>query len=160
MISFSRKKVKNITKISIIVLAIYSSIFFLYSGFEYYQTMQEKNELLKELDIKKLQTEQIKDNIKDIDNKKTKLKARFLNKEELDKKLKSVFKNYSLADYRLSLVDSKMICVDRFMLIVNLDASSKEGIQAGERILGYLGKVQRKKGFDTLYFVDYIQKAR
>ncbi|OCL81755.1 hypothetical protein [Arcobacter porcinus] len=160
MISFSRKKVKKITKVSLIVLIFYSFIFLSYSAYEYYQSMQEKNELLKELDIRKIQTDQIKDKIKDIDNKKVELKARFLNKEELDKKLKSVFKNYSLADYTLSLVDSKMLCVDRFMLIVNLDASSKEGIQAGERILGYLGKVQRKKGFDTLYFVDYIQKAR
>lgn len=160
MISFSKKTVKKSVIVSLVLFAIYSLAFFIFAGIEYYQTYNQKIELIKELEEKKVETNLIKDNIEKISMKSKIVKSKYLDSKQLENKLKTVFKNYSLADYSLSLVDTKMMCIDRTMLIVNLEASSKEGLQAGVKILEYLGDVTRKDGFDTLYFVDYLQKAR
>ncbi|MDX4036568.1 hypothetical protein, partial [Aliarcobacter skirrowii] len=63
-------------------------------------------------------------------------------------------------DYNLSLIDTKQMCIDRYMLIVDLESTTELGKIAGKKILEYLGEVKQRDEFENIYFVDYIQKPR
>ncbi|WP_199919680.1 hypothetical protein [Aliarcobacter skirrowii] len=139
---------------------VYILFFFLISGFEYYKMYNEKVSLTKELDEKREVTNRIKDNIQNIKDKTNLVKSSYASKEEIDKKLKSIFNNFSLVDYNLSLIDTKQMCIDRYILIVDLESTTELGKIAGKKILEYLGEVKQRDEFENIYFVDYIQKPR
>lgn len=160
MISLSKKRIIKISKLSIILFLVYILFFFLISGFEYYKMYNEKVSLTKELDEKREVTNRIKDNIQNIKDKTNLVKSSYASKEEIDKKLKSIFNNFSLVDYNLSLIDTKQMCIDRYILIVDLESTTELGKIAGKRILEYLGEVKQRDEFENIYFVDYIQKPR
>ena len=52
------------------------------------------------------------------------------------------------------------MCLDRYIIIAQLTARSEKGIEAGEGILSYLGKIRKSQNNDTLYYVDYIAKPK
>jgi hypothetical protein len=52
------------------------------------------------------------------------------------------------------------MCVDRFILVTQLTSQSEKGIIAGEGILSYIGKVQKSDKNSSIYFVDYVSKAK
>ncbi|AZL53826.1 hypothetical protein [Aliarcobacter skirrowii] len=160
MISLSKKRIIKISKLSIILFLVYILFFFLISGFEYYKMYNEKVSLTKELDEKREVTNRIKDNIQNIKDKTNLVKSSYASKEEIDKKLKSIFNNFSLVDYNLSLIDTKQMCIDRYILIVDLESTTELGKIAGKKILEYLGEVKQRDEFENIYFVDYIQKPR
>lgn len=160
MISLSKKRIIKISKLSIILFLVYILFFFLISGFEYYKMYNEKVSLTKELDKKREVTNRIKDNIQNIKDKTNLVKSSYASKEEIDNKLKSIFNNFSLVDYNLSLIDTKQMCIDRYMLIVDLESTTELGKIAGKKILEYLGEVKQRDEFENIYFVDYIQKPR
>ncbi|MDX4050708.1 hypothetical protein Q6A91_09225 [Aliarcobacter skirrowii] len=160
MISLSKKRIIKISKLSIILFLVYILFFFLISGFEYYKMYNEKVSLTKELDEKREVTNRIKDNIQNIKDKTNLVKSSYASKEEIDNKLKSIFNNFSLVDYNLSLIDTKQMCIDRYMLIVDLESTTELGKIAGKKILEYLGEVKQRDEFENIYFVDYIQKPR
>ncbi|MDX4060649.1 hypothetical protein Q6A89_09005 [Aliarcobacter skirrowii] len=160
MISLSKKRIIKISKLSIILFLVYILFFFLISGFEYYKMYNEKVSLIKELDEKREVTNRIKDNIQNIKDKTNLVKSSYASKEEIDNKLKSIFNNFSLVDYNLSLIDTKQMCIDRYMLIVDLESTTELGKIAGKKILEYLGEVKQRDEFENIYFVDYIQKPR
>lgn len=160
MISLSKKRIIKISKLSIILFLVYILFFFLISGFEYYKMYNEKVSLTKELDEKREVTNRIKDNIQNIKDKTNLVKSSYASKEEIDNKLKSIFNNFSLVDYNLSLIDTKQMCIDRYILIVDLESTTELGKIAGKRILEYLGEVKQRDEFENIYFVDYIQKPR
>jgi len=160
MISLSKKRIIKISKLSIILFLVYILFFFLISGFEYYKMYNEKVSLIKELDEKREVTNRIKDNIQNIKDKTNLVKSSYASKEEIDKKSKSIFNNFSLVDYNLSLIDTKQMCIDRYILIVDLESTTELGKIAGKKILEYLGEVKQRDEFENIYFVDYIQKPR
>lgn len=160
MISLSKKRIIKISKLSIILFLVYILFFFLISGFEYYKMYNEKVSLTKELDKKREVTNRIKDNIQNIKDKTNLVKSSYASKEEIDNKLKSIFNNFSLVDYNLSLIDTKQMCIDRYILIVDLESTTELGKIAGKKILEYLGEVKQRDEFENIYFVDYIQKPR
>ncbi|AXX84723.1 hypothetical protein [Aliarcobacter skirrowii] len=160
MISLSKKRIIKISKLSIILFLVYILFFFLISGFEYYKMYNEKVSLTKELDEKREVTNRIKDNIQNIKDKTNLVKSSYASKEEIDNKLKSIFNNFSLVDYNLSLIDTKQMCIDRYILIVDLESTTELGKIAGKKILEYLGEVKQRDEFENIYFVDYIQKPR
>lgn len=160
MISLSKKRIIKTSKLSIILFLVYILFFFLISGFEYYKMYNEKVSLTKELDEKREVTNRIKDNIQNIKDKTNLVKSSYASKEEIDNKLKSIFNNFSLVDYNLSLIDTKQMCIDRYMLIVDLESTTELGKIAGKKILEYLGEVKQRDEFENIYFVDYIQKPR
>lgn len=160
MISLSKKRIIKISKLSTILFLVYILFFFLISGFEYYKMYNEKVSLTKELDEKREVTNRIKDNIQNIKDKTNLVKSSYASKEEIDKKLKSIFNNFSLVDYNLSLIDTKQMCIDRYILIVDLESTTELGKIAGKKILEYLGEVKQRDEFENIYFVDYIQKPR
>ena len=160
MISLSKKRIIKISKLSIILFLVYIVFFFLISGFEYYKMYNEKVSLTKELDEKREVTNRIKDNIQNIKDKTNLVKSSYASKEEIDNKLKSIFNNFSLVDYNLSLIDTKQMCIDRYILIVDLESTTELGKIAGKKILEYLGEVKQRDEFENIYFVDYIQKPR
>ena len=66
----------------------------------------------------------------------------------------------SVFDYELNLLESKKMCIDRYVLITQLVSSSPEGLQAGEGILSYLGQIKKHETNKQVYFVDYISKPK
>lgn len=156
MVSLSKKTVSSLTRIGIISLVVYTVGFLFFKVGAYYKTYYEKDRLTQELQIKKNETNritmQIEVNKKRIEN----LQNSYMTKEEIDLKIKDIFERMSIFDYKLKFLDSKKMCIDRYVLVTQLTADSENGIKAGEGILSYIGKVQKSEKNDSLYFVNYI----
>ncbi len=160
MISISNKSASYITKVSIVITVIYALGFTAYSAINYYKTYFEKERLTLELSQKRVQTEEVKKKIEDSKQKIAKVEKSYITKEELDTRIKEIFTRMSVFDYELNLLESKKMCIDRYVLITQLVSSSPEGLQAGEGILSYLGQIKKHETNKQVYFVDYISKPK
>lgn len=160
MISISSKNVSLITKVGLLVLAVYVVGFFIVKGANYYKTSYQKEVYIKELREKKAEIKDIKEKIQKVKEKTQQVKNSYITQDELAIKVTDVFERFSLLDYDLKYLNSKQMCVDRHILIVQLVAQSDKGLKAGEGILSYLGEVKKSDNNDTIYFVDYISKAK
>ena len=160
MISVSNKTVSRITKFGLLALLIYSLGFVFYKMGTYYKIYYEKAELTKELQMKRNETNSLKRQITSTKKKIETVSKSYITKEELDLKIKDIFQRMSVLDYTLKILDSKKMCVDRFILVTQLTSQSEKGIIAGEGILSYIGKVQKSDKNSSIYFVDYVSKAK
>lgn len=160
MISLSSKTVSKITKIGLAVVFVYSAGFLFYKTVNYYQTYQKKEEILKELQMRKNETNSLKRKIELNKNRIETLKKQYITKDELDVKIRDIFKRMSVLDYNLKFLDSKKMCIDRYIIVTQLTAQSEKGIKAGEGILSYIGKMKKSDKTPSIYFVDYTTKQK
>ena len=156
MISISKKKVSLLNKIVLLLLVIYSLSYLSYKVYNYYEIYYKKEGLLKELDIKKNETEVLKNRVSLYKKKILELEEQYITKDELETKVKSIFERMSLLDYQINYLGTKKMCIDRYLLITNIYAQSEEGLKAAEGILSYLGKIRKSDDFESIYFIDYI----
>lgn len=66
----------------------------------------------------------------------------------------------SLFDYQLNYIDAKKMCIDRYVLVVGVNAQSENGEKAAQGILSYLGNTKESETSNGIYFVDYVMKAK
>lgn len=66
----------------------------------------------------------------------------------------------SILDYNLKFVDSKKMCIDRYVIIAEVSAQSEDGLQAAEGILSFLGAIKKSDNNDSIYYIDYTSKPR
>lgn len=160
MISISKKTIKKLTKIGLVALLGYTAYFTLAKASRHYKNYNEKNDLMQKITIKKNKINALKKQKTELEENKKRLKAQYITKAQLAKKVKDIFKRMSLLDYNLKYIDSKQLCLDRYIIVAQLVAQSANGKKAGEGILSYLGETKKSKKNDTIYFVDYITKAK
>lgn len=160
MITLSKKTVSLVSKIGLLSLSAYIIGYSVYKTTDYYKTYYEKKELTKELQIKINETNNIKKKIEQNKIRIEKLQKSYLTKEEIDLKVKDIFNRMSVFDYNLKLLDSKKMCIDRYVLITQLTSQSEDGLKAGKGILSYIGEIKQSEQNETIYFVDYISQAR
>lgn len=160
MISISNKRLSKVSKLILVVIIGYSSVFMLYRAITYYKIYFEKEELLAEIQIKRNETDSLKRGIELVKKKKTDLEKSYMTKEEIDTKIKDIFSRMSIFDYELNFIDSKKMCIDRYVLVVNVNAQSDNGKRAAEGILSYIGELKQSDKDATIYYVDYLSKPR
>ena len=160
MISINRKKFNLIIKVGLFIFIAYLIGFFFFKLASFFKIAYEKEQLTKELQIKKQETLSLK---RKVVNKKADMKeieSKYIKKEEIDSKIKDVYKRMSVLDYNLKFLNSKKMCIDNYIIVTQLTARSKEGLKAGEGILSYLGEMKKNKKNNTIYFVNYISKPK
>lgn len=160
MITLNKKTVSLISKVGLLSLSAYIVGFGVYKTADYYKTYYEKEELTKELQIKINETNNIKKQIAQNKKRIEDLENSYIKKEELDIKIKDIFERMSIFDYKLKFLDSKKMCIDRYVLVAQLSAQSEEGLKAGEGILSYIGKIKQSEQNKSIYFVDYIAQPK
>jgi uncharacterized FlaG/YvyC family protein len=160
MISISKKTVSTITKIGLFVFVIYIIGYVFFKTASYYKIYYEKEQLTKELQMKKNETNSLKRQLENTKKRIENTQKQYISKEELDTKIKDIFKRMSILDYNLKFIDSKKMCVDRYVLITQVTAESDKGLIAGEGILSYIGEVKKSDKNPSIYFVDYVTKAK
>lgn len=160
MISVSGKSLKNITKLVVIGVFTYSLLYLASTLKEYYETYKEKERLTIELQVKKDETLAVKEKINKTKDDMQKVENSYLKQDELANKVTEIFKRVSLLDYQIDYVDSKKICIDRYVLITKVNYESENGKQAATGILNFLGKSLQSEGDENLYFVDYIAQPK
>jgi hypothetical protein len=160
MISINKARFKLIIKVGLILLLGYIVVFFFFKLASFFKIVYEKERLTKELQIKKQETLSIKKLILKKKDKIKEIESRFIKKDELDSKIKDIYERMSVLDYNLSYLNSKKICVDNYILVTQLTARSKKGLEAGEGILSYLGEMKKSEKNNTIYFVNYISKPK
>lgn len=160
MISFSRKKISIITKLVLFILVVYSLGFVTYRVITFYKIYFEKTTLTEELQKKRSETNSLKRQVELSSKKIEKIENKYIKKEELETKVKDIFRRMSIFDYNLKYIDSKKMCLDRYIIISQVSSQSEEGKKAAEGILAYLGTVKKSEQNDTIYFVDYISSPR
>ncbi|QKF65743.1 hypothetical protein AVENP_0163 [Arcobacter venerupis] len=160
MISISNKTLSRITKICIFVLITYSVGFLIYKTILYFKISFEKDNLTIVLEEKKAQTDNLKKQV-ELSKKKIEIvEKEYINKEELETKVKDIFSRMSVFDYQLKYLDSKKMCVDRYLIVTQVTAQSENGLQAALGILSYIGKIKKHDQNETIYFVDYISTPK
>lgn len=160
MISISSKKLAVITKVSLTVLLVYTLFFITYRVTAYYKIYFEKERLTLELQDTKKQVNDLKIKVDDSKRKLQNLEESYFTKEEIEAKLKDIFSRMSLFDYQLNYIDAKKMCIDRYVLVVGLNAQSENGEKAAQGILSYLGNTKESETSNGIYFVDYVMKAK
>lgn len=160
MISLSSKTVSNLSKIGLIVLVIYSVGFLIYKTGVYYTISAEKEKLTLLLQEKKAETNNLKKEVKLSKEKIEILEKEYIRKEELEPKIKEIFSRMSILDYELKYLDSKKMCIDRYLIITQVTAESENGLKAALGILSYIGKIKKHDENDTIYFIDYISAKK
>ena len=160
MISLSRKKVSIIAKLSLIILIIYSLGFIAYRAITFYKIYFEKQTLTEQLQIKRNETSSLKKQVENSKKQILDVEAKFITKEELEPKIKDIFQRMSVFDYNLKYIDAQKMCLDRYIIVSQVSAKSETGLKAAQGILEYIGKVKKSEKNDTIYFVDYVTKAK
>ena len=160
MISISKKTVSKITKIGLLVFVIYIIGYVFFKTASYYKIYYEKEQLTKELQMKKNETNSLKRQLENTKKRIENTQKQYISKEELDAKIKDIFKRMSVLDYNLKFLDSKKICIDRYVLVTQLTSQSDNGLIAGEGILSYIGEIKKSNKNPSIYFVDYITKSK
>lgn len=160
MISISNKTVSYISKIGLTILGIYTVGFFVYKTVIYYKIASEKANLEMVLQEKKDKTNKIKAEVELSKKKIETLEKNYIAKEELEVKVKDIFKRMSVLDYELKYLDAKRMCIDRHIIVAQLTAQSDNGIKAAEGILSYIGSIKKSDKNDTIYFIDYISTPK
>lgn len=160
MISISNKNTSLVVKIGLVVLVLYILGFVGYKAMSYYQISYQKDLLTKELNEKRNEKNNIKKKIELTKKRMKDIEKKYITKDELALKINDIFKRMSIFDYNLKYLDAQKMCVDRYILITQLTSNTKNGIKAGEGILSYIGEIKKSDKNETIYFVDYITKAK
>lgn len=160
MISLSRKKVSIIGKLTLTILVVYSLGFVAYRAITFYKIYFEKEALTEQLQVKRNETNSLKRQVELSKKKIEDTEKLYISKEELETKVKDIFGRMSILDYNLKYIDSKKMCLDRYIIISQVSAQSDDGLKAAEGILAYIGSVKKSEKNDTIYFVDYITKEK
>jgi len=160
MISVSSSNLNKILKIGTLLLVVYVIGFMVFKMASLYKNSYEKNRLTHELSVKKQETKSLKQRVKITNNRMKRINSEYITKEELEVKVKDIFKRFSVLDYELKYLDSKKMCIDRYILITQINAESEKGLKAAEGILNYIGKVKKSDKSQSIYFVDYISKKK
>ena len=160
MISISKKTVSKITKIGLLVFVAYVIGYIFFKTASYYKIYYEKEQLTKELQMKKNETNSLKRQVENTKKRIENTQKQYISKEELDSKIKDIFKRMSVLDYNIKFIDSKRMCVDRYVLVAQITAQSDNGLIAGEGILSYIGEMKKSDKNPSIYFVDYVTKVR
>lgn len=160
MISISNKNLSKISKIALVFIIGYSVFFIFYRAIEYYKIYFEKEELVAQLQIKKNETDSYKRGIDLAKKRKEDIEKNYMTKNEIETKVKDIFSRMSIFDYELNYLDSKKMCIDRYILVVNVSSQSENGKKAAEGILSYIGEVKKSDKEESIYYVDYISKSK
>lgn len=160
MISISNKTVSYISRVGLLILAVYTIIFLAYKTIIYYKIKIEKEQLEIVLQEKRVETNSLKSSVDTSKNKIETVEKQYISKEELETKVKDIFERMSVLDYEIKYLDSKKMCLDRYLIVTQVSAQSEKGLQAAEGILSYIGDIKKSEKNESIYFVDYISKAR
>jgi hypothetical protein len=160
MISINSKRFKLIIKVGLFIFVAYIIGFFFFKLASFFKLVYEKEQLTKELQIKKQETLSLKREVINTKAKMVEIESKYIKKEELDNKIKDIYKRMSVLDYNLKFLDSKKMCIDNYIIITQLIARSEKGLNAGEGILSYLGQMKKSEKNNTIYFVNYISKPK
>lgn len=156
MISIRKDKHKTYLKLLLFVLV---SIIVLFIGKQTYINIANKKkieDLKSKIEIQKSSNNQIVKKTKEFEKKTKDLLASYPTTEELESKLKEIFKRMSILDYELTLLATKKICIDRHVLVTALDYKTQNAKKAGLGILNYLGTVKQSDKDQSIYYIDYI----
>lgn len=159
MISISKNKLSKLTKIGLGVLVVYTVGFLALKTVSFIKYYYEKEQLTLEIKEKQEKSVEMKQKIDNMKVKLENVQKAYISQDELEQKLKGIFSRLSLSDYKLRYVTSTKLCIDRYAIMVELNATTSNGLKAGEGILSYLGKITKSKDKDNIYFVDYTMKA-
>jgi hypothetical protein len=160
MISISNKTVSYISKIGLSILGVYVIGFLAYKTIIYYKIANEKEQLEIVLQEKRNETNNLKNNVELSKKKIETLEKQYITKEELEIKVKDIFSRMSVLDYELKYLDSKKMCIDRYIIVVDLSAQSEGGLRAAQGILEYIGEIKKHETNDSIYFVNYISTPK
>lgn len=160
MISISNKTLSLVTKITIGILILYSIAFLSYRAVNYFKTTFEKQKIQQELQLKKDEVESVIKQTQFNKNRLVQLNKSYMTKDEIAVKIKDIFKRMSVFDYELNYLDSKKMCIDRHILIVQVNSQSQNGQKAAEGILSFIGNTKKSDKSDKIYFVDYVSKIK
>ena len=160
MISFHPKLLSRITKIVLIGLVSYTLLFILFKAIGYFQAKKQKEDLVRDIQIQINERESIKTKVNEVKEKIENLEKSYIQKEELEGKIKDIFQRMSLLDYQLNYVDAKKMCIDRYIIVTRVNYESEKGLKAIEGILSYLGEIKKSENDENLYFVNYIATPR
>lgn len=160
MISISNKTVSYISRVGLTILAVYTLGFFAYKTIIYYKIAFEKEQLEIVLQEKRVETNSLKSRVNTSKNKIETVEKQYISKEELETKVKEIFERMSVLDYEIKYLDSKKMCLDRYLIVTQVSVQSEKGLQAAEGILSYIGDIKKSEKNESIYFVDYISKAR
>ncbi len=160
MISIANKTVSYISKVGLTILIGYTILFLAYKTIIYYKIAIEKEQLEVVLQEKRVETNNLKSKVEASKNKIEAVEKQYITKEELETKVKDIFGRMSILDYEIKYLDSKKMCLDRYLIVTQVSAQSEKGLQAAEGILSYIGKIKKSEKNDSIYFVDYVSKAR
>lgn len=160
MISISNKTVSYISKIGLSILGVYVIGFLAYKTIIYYKIANEKEKLEIVLQEKRNETNNLKNDVEFSKKKIETLEKQYITKEELEIKVKDIFSRMSVLDYELKYLDSKKMCIDRYIIVVDLSAQSEGGLRAAQGILEYIGEIKKHETNDSIYFVNYISTPK
>ena len=160
MISISNKRVSTISKLTLIILVVYSLGYVAYRAITFYKIYFEKQNLTEQLQTKRNETISLKRQVENVKKQIIDTENKYITKEELIPKIKEIFERMSVLDFNLKYIDVQKICLDRHIIVSQISAQSEEGLKAALGILSYLGPVKKSEKNDTIYFVDYISKAK
>ena len=160
MISISSKKISIISKITLIVLIVYSLSYVAYRAISFYKIYFDKQIFTEQLQIQKNETNSLKAQVENLKRDIVDTEKRYITKEELAVKIKDIFSRMSIFDYNLKYIDAQKMCLDRYIIVSQVSAKSETGLKAAQGILEYIGKVKKSEKNDTIYFVDYVTKAK
>ena len=160
MISISNKTVSYISKFGLAFLGIYTIGFLAYKTIIYFKIANEKEILTQVLQEKRAETDNLKKQVELSKKKIETLEKHYIGKEELESKVKDIFSRMSVFDYDLKYLDSKKMCIDRYLIVTQVSAQSENGLKAALGILSYIGKTKKHEQNDTIYFIDYISMPK
>ena len=160
MISISKKRFSQLIKLGLVILAAYIIGFCFFQLANFYKISVEIDKATEEIKVKRDETKRLKIKVSKLKKNIEDINKSYIKKDELDTKIKDIFERMSILDYNLKYLSSRKMCIDNYILIAQLTSNNENGIKAGEGILSYIGETKKSDKNSTIYFVNYLAKAK
>lgn len=152
MFSINQKTVNKITFLFITILITYLSYFASIKYQEYKTSVVLKKNLIEIDRLKKLSF----DKMMKVNEEYLNLNKVYGSEDDVKDNLKEIFVKLSNKNNYIQLISLKKLCIDRYLVIINLTSYNEEYITMVNGFFNKLGQTVQSKKNDKIYYIDYI----
>ena len=156
MISIKKDKNTKLIKLLFTILAVIIFLFIVKQSYISFVNKSKVESLKTQIELQKNSNDHLINKTKNFQRKTKETIESYATTEEIETRLKDIFKRMSILDYELILLTTKKMCIDRHVLVARLDYKNQNAKKAGLGILNYLGTTKQSLKDENVYFVDYI----
>ncbi|MEA3354357.1 MAG: hypothetical protein U9Q33_11130 [Campylobacterota bacterium] len=159
MININTKHLAALTVVTFTLLLIYSFYYIFNQRGEYLINSKKEKDLQEQFQTKHSLNNSLSLKIRTMQKEIDDINSLYISSQEIESNIKKLFKTIS-TDYDASLIGLKELCVNRYIIVVQLGSNDQRTIEGFQKIISRIGEFKRSKKDTRIYFIDYLMEGK